>query len=186
MKGFLELLKYPSISHNIFFLIFFVIITITLVMIYNLIRKERVEIIVFLLITTLISAPLATIIGAQILTAKEKTIQATVELTESLYTTPFYNLEKLDSGIKKLTTDNAYYKLSPNSVYNSIERHLKYSSPKTKFELLSKSANLDKIHLTYEVSVDDKKVKFLAIYTIRNNKIDNFEEYILKESINYN
>lgn len=142
---------------------------------------------VLLIINILIPATHNNILFSRNSITDEK-VELVKELTVDLYQRNPANLkdEDLVDSIYKHVRGDVVYKILPESLNNLQERHLNWTSDKTKLEFISVSANTYQVNLVYKLTNPNNETRLMmSITEFEGDRISDYNEFVLSNSVVY-
>ena len=118
----------------------------------------------------------------------DEKVELVKELTVDLYQRNPANLkdEDLVGSIYKHVRGDVVYKILPESLNNLQERHLNWTSDKTKLEFISVSANTYQVNLVYKLTNPNNETRLMmSITEFEGDRISDYNEFVLSNSVVY-
>ena len=140
-----------------------------------------------LLINIILPTTYTSILKSKTVVTQEK-VDLSKDIINKLYIREPSTLadEELIQFISEHTTQEIEYKLDTRNLANLRDRHLQYTSPNTKINYEAITYNDKQVVLEYYVINPDNETKHLvSIFEFYQDKISNYNEYVLDISVNY-
>lgn len=118
----------------------------------------------------------------------EEKIQMAKNLITRLYTSNPADLssEETINMIRDITTQSVEYKLDTRNLQNLRDRHLNYTSDKTKLTFLSETISDKELVLIYKIESPTGETKTLAsVFEFYGDNISSYNEYTLQDNVVY-